>query len=317
MLSNGAVETADLVVVGVGVAPRVKLAGRSWPRSRQRRRRRRAACGQASRGLRRRGHRLGLAPVFRAPPPRRALGQRAQPGEHSRRSTRLVAATPTTGCHISSPINTTSAWSTSATPIPDDAVVVRGSLADREFIAFWQRDGAVTAAMNVNVWDVVDDLKAMITGGRPIDAAGSPIPASPSPASSARTCMPHHQRLSGLGRGRHTTTQRAIVSTTRGATRTPRHRVRWRLASEPRPAVHSKRTHQRPVQRRDSAPAFAGRGAATRRWRPSREAARGGALPMTPGADQIATATASQAPQRGSSDDVSTARSYTAGGATR
>ncbi len=54
---------------------------------------------------------------------------------------------------------------------PDDAVVVRGSTADREFIAFWQRDGLVTAAMNVNVWDVVDDLKAIITGGRPIDAA--------------------------------------------------------------------------------------------------------------------------------------------------
>ena len=54
---------------------------------------------------------------------------------------------------------------------PDDVVVVRGSTADREFIAFWQRDGLVTAAMNVNVWDVVDDLKAIITGGRPIDAA--------------------------------------------------------------------------------------------------------------------------------------------------
>jgi 3-phenylpropionate/trans-cinnamate dioxygenase ferredoxin reductase subunit len=47
-----------------------------------------------------------------------------------------------------------------------DAVVVRGSLADREFIAFWHRDGIVTAAMNVNVWDVVEDLKAIVAGGR-------------------------------------------------------------------------------------------------------------------------------------------------------
>ena len=49
---------------------------------------------------------------------------------------------------------------------PDDTVVVRGSLTDREFIAFWQRGGVVTAAMNVNVWDVVEDLKAMIGSGR-------------------------------------------------------------------------------------------------------------------------------------------------------
>ena len=53
---------------------------------------------------------------------------------------------------------------------PDDPVVIRGSTADREFIAFWQRDGVVTAAMNVNVWDVVEDLKAIIAAGTTIDA---------------------------------------------------------------------------------------------------------------------------------------------------
>jgi 3-phenylpropionate/trans-cinnamate dioxygenase ferredoxin reductase component len=59
---------------------------------------------------------------------------------------------------------------------PTDAVVVRGSLDDRKFIAFWHRDGTVTAAMNVNVWDVVDDLKAIIAGGRRLDpsALGDP-----------------------------------------------------------------------------------------------------------------------------------------------
>jgi 3-phenylpropionate/trans-cinnamate dioxygenase ferredoxin reductase component len=53
----------------------------------------------------------------------------------------------------------------------DDALVVRGDLAGRRFIAFWHRDGAVTAAMSVNVWDVVDDLKALITDRRPVDPA--------------------------------------------------------------------------------------------------------------------------------------------------
>lgn len=52
---------------------------------------------------------------------------------------------------------------------PDDAVVVRGSLADREFIAFWHRNGIVTAAMNMNVWDVVEDLKAIVASGHPLE----------------------------------------------------------------------------------------------------------------------------------------------------
>ena len=52
---------------------------------------------------------------------------------------------------------------------PTDAVVVRGSLADRQFIAFWHRDGIVTAAMHVNVWDVVEDLKAIVAAGRTLE----------------------------------------------------------------------------------------------------------------------------------------------------
>jgi len=60
---------------------------------------------------------------------------------------------------------------------PSDAVVVRGSLADREFIAFWHRDGVVTAAMNVNVWDVVEDLKAIVGGGRTLEPARLADPA--------------------------------------------------------------------------------------------------------------------------------------------
>ena len=49
----------------------------------------------------------------------------------------------------------------------DDPVVVRGDLATREVIVFWLRDGSVRAAMNVNVWDVNDQLRALV--GRRID----------------------------------------------------------------------------------------------------------------------------------------------------
>lgn len=44
----------------------------------------------------------------------------------------------------------------------DDDVVIRGDQESGEFIVFWQRDGKVTAAMNVNIWDVNDDLRALI-----------------------------------------------------------------------------------------------------------------------------------------------------------
>jgi 3-phenylpropionate/trans-cinnamate dioxygenase ferredoxin reductase subunit len=50
-----------------------------------------------------------------------------------------------------------------------DELVVRGDLEAREFVAFWHRDGAVSAAMNVNVWDVVEDLKAIVAAERPVD----------------------------------------------------------------------------------------------------------------------------------------------------
>ena len=54
---------------------------------------------------------------------------------------------------------------------PDDAVVIRGDVGKREFIAFYHRGGIVTAAMNVNIWDVVEELRAIITAGKPIDPA--------------------------------------------------------------------------------------------------------------------------------------------------
>jgi 3-phenylpropionate/trans-cinnamate dioxygenase ferredoxin reductase subunit len=48
------------------------------------------------------------------------------------------------------------------TPGGYDRVVVRGNAASREFIAFWMSGDAVLAGMNVNVWDVVDDIKALV-----------------------------------------------------------------------------------------------------------------------------------------------------------
>jgi 3-phenylpropionate/trans-cinnamate dioxygenase ferredoxin reductase subunit len=51
-----------------------------------------------------------------------------------------------------------------------DRVVLRGSSAletgaNPEFIAFWTREGRVLAGMNVNVWDVQDDIQALVRAG--------------------------------------------------------------------------------------------------------------------------------------------------------
>jgi NADPH-dependent 2,4-dienoyl-CoA reductase/sulfur reductase-like enzyme len=55
---------------------------------------------------------------------------------------------------------------------PDARVVTRGDVAAREFVAFWlDGDDHVLASMNVNVWDVVDEIKPLISERRPVDVA--------------------------------------------------------------------------------------------------------------------------------------------------
>jgi NADPH-dependent 2,4-dienoyl-CoA reductase/sulfur reductase-like enzyme len=50
-----------------------------------------------------------------------------------------------------------------------DEIVYRGDKDSGEFIAFWLSEGAVVAGMNVNVWDVNDDIQALIRSGEPVD----------------------------------------------------------------------------------------------------------------------------------------------------
>ena len=57
---------------------------------------------------------------------------------------------------------------------PGDEVVIRGSLLSGEFLAFWLADGRVTAAMNVNIWDVNDDLRRLVGRQIPVDQLTDP-----------------------------------------------------------------------------------------------------------------------------------------------
>ncbi|HEV2361149.1 MAG TPA: FAD-dependent oxidoreductase [Acidimicrobiales bacterium] len=52
-----------------------------------------------------------------------------------------------------------------------DEVVVRGDVDNREFLAFWVREGRVAAAMNANVWDQGDNLEALVANAVVVDAA--------------------------------------------------------------------------------------------------------------------------------------------------
>ena len=53
---------------------------------------------------------------------------------------------------------------------PGDRLVVRGSLADRQFVAFWLADGRVVAGMNANTWDVAKPIERLIRSRAVVDA---------------------------------------------------------------------------------------------------------------------------------------------------
>lgn len=52
---------------------------------------------------------------------------------------------------------------------PTDDVVIRGDKDSGEFIAFWLDGDRVTAGMNVNIWDVTEDIRALL--GSSVDRA--------------------------------------------------------------------------------------------------------------------------------------------------
>jgi len=51
---------------------------------------------------------------------------------------------------------------------PEDETVIRGDVDSGEFLIFWQNGQKITAAANVNIWDVNDQLRAVV--GREVSA---------------------------------------------------------------------------------------------------------------------------------------------------
>lgn len=58
-------------------------------------------------------------------------------------------------------------------------VVIRGDKASREFIAFWVNDGRVVAGMNVNIWDVNDQVQELMRSGKRVDLSRLADPSVP------------------------------------------------------------------------------------------------------------------------------------------
>jgi 3-phenylpropionate/trans-cinnamate dioxygenase ferredoxin reductase subunit len=60
-----------------------------------------------------------------------------------------------------------------------DKIVFRGDPASREFVAFWLDNRRVQAGMNVNVWDVNEDVQALIRSRETVDPAALADPDTP------------------------------------------------------------------------------------------------------------------------------------------
>jgi 3-phenylpropionate/trans-cinnamate dioxygenase ferredoxin reductase component len=168
-LTDGTTEPADLVVAGIGVTPRTDVAG--------------AGCGlTVDNGIVADQHlETNVAAIYAAGDVANAWHPRY--GRHVRVEhwANALNQGTTAGRNVAG-------WREVYDRLPyffsdqydlgmeyvglsssSDELVVRGDLDAREFVAFWHRDGMVSAAMNVNVWDVVDDLKAIITADGPVD----------------------------------------------------------------------------------------------------------------------------------------------------
>jgi 3-phenylpropionate/trans-cinnamate dioxygenase ferredoxin reductase subunit len=73
-------------------------------------------------------------------------------------------------------------------PLTKDAdIVYRGDRASRSFIAFWLAGARVVAGMNVNVWDVNDDIQALIRERVEVDRGALQNPGIPLDQVSATT----------------------------------------------------------------------------------------------------------------------------------
>lgn len=179
-LAGGEVVGADLVIVGVGAAPRTELAE--------------AAGLQVQNGvvvdasLRSSDpHIFAAGDIANAFHP---IAQQRLRSEHWANALNggAVAGRAMLGlsaAHDSIPYFYTDQFETGMEyagfgPLTRDATTVyRGDPKSGEFIVFWVQGARVVAGMNVNVWDVNDDIQALVRSGEPVDLGALRDPSIP------------------------------------------------------------------------------------------------------------------------------------------
>ena len=168
--SGGRVLDCDFAVVGIGVVPRVQLAGDAGLTIDNGILVDEKLQSLGAERVRGRRCRERVASVLRPADPRRALGQRAASGADSGASdARRVGQLRPYSLLLLRPVRSRHGVLGYATSW--DQVVFRGDRDAGEFIAFWLRDGRVVAGMNVNVWDVNEHVQALIRSRQTVDVA--------------------------------------------------------------------------------------------------------------------------------------------------
>jgi hypothetical protein len=60
-----------------------------------------------------------------------------------------------------------------------DRVILRRYADSRQVVVFWLYEQRIQAGMNINIWDVADDIERLIKSARPINADDLADPAIP------------------------------------------------------------------------------------------------------------------------------------------
>ncbi len=168
-LSDGQRIPADLVVVGVGAAPRIKLATRAGLETRE-------GAILTDEYLRTSVPSIYAAgDVALAWHPRFACHVRVEHWDNAIHQGRAAAANI---LGAAEPYARTPYFYSDQYDLGMEyrgfapewgRVVIRGDVAAREFLAFWLADGRVSAAMNVNLWDDGEELQRLVESEERVD----------------------------------------------------------------------------------------------------------------------------------------------------
>ena len=178
VLDDGSVEAADVVVVGIGVLPEVDVAQRAGLRVED---------GVVTDELLRTSARNVFAAGDIAsawhPHYRRHLRVEHWANALHQGTVAGANAAGATTVHDRLPYFFSDQYDLGMEYVghhdPSDELAVRGSIAERRFVAFWHWHGRVSAALTVNTWDVIDDLKAIVGSPHPVDPARLVDPSVP------------------------------------------------------------------------------------------------------------------------------------------